>query len=116
MFIQNDELRREIKRRLRERRETRWHFSQQEMAEFLRSRLDPSERKYPSERTYVRWESLNSNELPQSWKKLMAVASIMDVELGDLIASTEPGETPDFLVLRRLDEVLEVLRRIEEKL
>lgn len=113
MFIQSDQLRKELKQRLRETREQRWHMSQAEMAEFLRGRLDPHEHKYPSERTYVRWESLNSNELPQSWKKLTAIASVMDVDLSDLIAPVESGETPQFLILRRLDEMIEGQARIE---
>lgn len=97
-------------------------MSQAEMAEYLRLKLaavnDSGEEevgKYPTERTYARWESLNSQELPQSWKKLTAVASAMSVDLSDLIAPMEPGETPQFLVIRRLDTIIDILTRLDKE-
>lgn len=115
MFIQNDELRQEIKRRLRETRETRWHMSQEEMAEMLRQRLNLEEGSYPSVRSYVRWESLASPELPQG-KRLNQVVSVMDIDVSDLMGPVAEGETPQFLVLRKMDEILQALQRIEAKL
>lgn len=98
-----------VKRRLRETREKKWNMSQAEMAEFLRGRLDPEEKTYPSERTYVRWESLNSNELPQSRQKLAAVANVMDFDLAEFVAA-EDSDTAvgQFLVVRRLDRLIEL--------
>jgi transcriptional regulator with XRE-family HTH domain len=111
-MFENDPARKsDVKRLLRQTRERRWRMTQAEMAELLRYHLDPENRGYPSDRTYARWESLKSKELPQSWKKLTAVASVMEIDLTDIAAPEDLDELPTGVV-QRLDEIIEQLKHI----
>lgn len=122
MRLEDEGVRREFKRRMRQTREQRWNFSQEEMARHIREKLlDPSNENYPGLRTYARWESETESKdyLPPTVEKLRELAGIMGFEINDLLY---PQEIPSqFAIARRLDDLVasqdranEVVERIEK--